>query len=54
LIIPVRALASEQTRATADAADKMIKLLNYCTTHPEAILRYHASYMVLNIHSDTS
>jgi hypothetical protein len=31
-----------------------IKLLNYCTTHPEATLRYHASYMILNIHNDAS
>jgi hypothetical protein len=31
-----------------------MKLLNYCTTHPEATLRYHASYMVLNIHSGAS
>jgi hypothetical protein len=36
LIMPVNVLASEQTRATADTADKIIKLLNYCTTHPES------------------
>jgi hypothetical protein len=42
LIMPVNVLASEQTRATASTADKIIKLLNYCTTHPEANLRYHA------------
>jgi hypothetical protein len=34
LIMSVNVLASEQTRATADTADKIIKLLNYCTTHP--------------------
>jgi hypothetical protein len=54
LIMSVNALASEETRATAATADKIIKLLNYCTTHPEATLRYHASVMILNIHSDTS
>jgi hypothetical protein len=54
LIMPVNVLASEQTRATAVTADKIIKLLNYCTTHPEATLRYHASDMILNIHSDAS
>jgi hypothetical protein len=52
LIIPVNVLASEQTKATDVTADKIIKLLNYCTTHPEATLRYHASDMILNIHSD--
>jgi hypothetical protein len=39
LIIPVNVLASEQTRETADTANKIINLLNYCTTHPEATLR---------------
>jgi hypothetical protein len=34
LIMPVVFFASEQTRATADTADKIIKLLNYCNTHP--------------------
>jgi hypothetical protein len=34
LIMPVNVLASEQTRATAATADKIIKLLNYCTLHP--------------------
>jgi hypothetical protein len=35
-------------------ADKVIKLLNYCNTHPETKVRYHASNMVLHIHSDAS
>jgi hypothetical protein len=54
LIMTVNVLASEQTKATSATAEKNIKLLNYCTTHPEATLRYHASDMILNIHSDTS
>jgi hypothetical protein len=35
LIIPINVLSSEQTKATSDTADTVIKLLNYCTTHPE-------------------
>jgi hypothetical protein len=54
LIMWVNILASEQTRATATTVDKIIKLLNDCTNHPEANLRYHASKMILNIHSDAS
>jgi hypothetical protein len=46
-------LASEQSRTTADTADKVIKLLNYCNTHPETKIRYHASDMILYIQSDT-
>jgi hypothetical protein len=54
LILPINVLASEHTKATSDTSDNVIKLLNYCTTHPETILRYHASDMILNIHSDAS
>jgi hypothetical protein len=54
LIMPVNVLASEQTRATSDTAERIIKLLHYYTTHPEATLSYHASNMILNIHSDAS
>jgi hypothetical protein len=42
LIMPTNVLASEQTKSTAGTSDKVIKLLNYCTTHPETKLRYHA------------
>jgi hypothetical protein len=35
-------------------AYKVIKLLNYCNTHPETKIRYHASDMILHIHSDAS
>jgi hypothetical protein len=47
-------LASEQSNATEVTADKVIKLLNYCNTHPETKIRYHASDMILHIHSDAS
>jgi hypothetical protein len=32
---PINVLASQQSRATAVTADKVIKLINYCNTHPE-------------------
>jgi hypothetical protein len=54
LIMPINVLASEQSRAITVTADKVIKLLNYCNTHPETIIRYHASDMILHIHSDAS
>jgi hypothetical protein len=52
--MPINVLASEQSKATAVTADKFIKLLNYCNTHPETKIRYHASDMILHIHSDAS
>jgi hypothetical protein len=54
LIMPINVLASEQSRAIAVTADKVIKLLNYCSTHPETKISYHASFMILHIHSDAS
>jgi hypothetical protein len=30
------------------------QLLNYLATHPDATIRYHASDMILHIHSDAS
>jgi hypothetical protein len=54
LIMPINVLASEQSKDTAVTADKVIKLLNYCKTHPETKIRYHASDMILHIHSDAS
>jgi hypothetical protein len=54
LIMPINVLASEQSKATAATADKVIKLLSYCNTHPETKVRYHASGMILHIHSDAS
>jgi hypothetical protein len=52
--MPINVLASEQSNATKITADKVIKLLNYCNTHPETKIRYHESDMILHIHSDAS
>jgi hypothetical protein len=54
LTMPINVLASEQSKATEVTADKVIKLLNYCNMHPETKIRYHASDMILRIHSDAS
>ena len=54
-ILPaLSAIASEQPCATESAEKKVLKLLNYLATHPEAKVRFHASDMILNIHSDAS
>jgi hypothetical protein len=54
LIMPINVLASKQSKAIEVTANKVIKLLNYCNTHPETKIRYHASDMILHIHSDAS
>jgi hypothetical protein len=35
LIMPINVLASEQSNTTEVTADRVIKLLNYCNTHPD-------------------
>ena len=32
----------------------MLQLLNYCATHPDAVIQYKQSYMIIEIHSDVS
>jgi hypothetical protein len=47
-------LASAQSDGTQATIKAAAHLLNYAATHPDAMLRYHASDMTLNIHSDAS
>ena len=47
-------LATAQTRGTQATATAMTHFLNYCATHPNAVLRFKASDMLLHIHSDAS
>jgi hypothetical protein len=54
LIMPINVLASAQSNTIEVTAEKVIKLLNYCNTHPETKIRYHASDMILHIHSNVS
>jgi hypothetical protein len=51
---PNRPLAMEQTKATAKTQAATNQLLDYLATHPDATIRYHASDMILHIHSDAS
>ena len=50
----LRSIASEQASATENTEKKCTQLLDYLATHDNARIRYHASDMVLNIHSDAS
>jgi hypothetical protein len=52
LLVALGSLASApKSEATAEA---IVQLLNYCATHPDAVIRFHASDMVLHVHSDAS
>ena len=47
-------IAAAQSKGTTTLNKHVKQLLDYCATHPIAKLRYHASGMLLRIHSDAS
>ena len=54
LSVALGTIASQQSKATEETNQAVNQLLDYCATHPNATIRYHASDMVLRIHSDAS
>jgi hypothetical protein len=47
-------ISSKQAKGTQQTMAKMKQLLDYSATHPDAMVRFHVSDMILNIHSDAS
>jgi hypothetical protein len=47
-------LASQQAHGTKATLKALTQLLNYCATHPNAMIRYIASDMALHVASDAS
>jgi hypothetical protein len=54
VLMPLNDIATEQTKATEKTQAAKNHLLDYLATHPDASIRYHASNMILHIHSDAS
>jgi hypothetical protein len=54
VLMPLNDIATEQTKATEKTQAATNQLLDYLATHPDAAIRYHASNMILHIHSDAS
>jgi hypothetical protein len=52
--MPLNEIATDQTKATEKTQATTNQLLDYLATHPDATIGYHASYMILHIHSDAS
>ncbi len=47
-------IAIKQTKATQKTMNRSIQLLDYLASNQDAKVRFHASDMVMNIHSDAS
>jgi 3-phenylpropionate/cinnamic acid dioxygenase small subunit len=54
VLMPLNDIATEQTKATEKTQATTNQMLDYLATHPDTTVRYHASDMVLHIHSDAS
>jgi hypothetical protein len=54
VLMPLIVIATEQTKVTEKTQAATNQLLDYLSTHPDATIRYHASNMILHIHSDAS
>ena len=53
-LVTLSSIASEQAQATTITEEYVKQLLDYLHTHTDATIRYVASDMILNIHSDAS
>jgi hypothetical protein len=54
VLMPLNDFTTEKTKATKKTQAATNKLIDYLATHPDATIRYHASDMILHIHSDAS
>ncbi len=53
VLMPLSTIASKQAKGTQQTMAKSKQLLDYLATHPDAMVCFHASDMILNFHSDT-
>ena len=54
MLVALSVIALEQARPTASTMQKVKLFLDYAASQEEAVLTYHASDMILAIHSDAS
>ena len=53
-LVGLNSIAKQQTSATDSTLKRTEYLLDYVATHPDAKIRYRASDMILQIHTDVS
>jgi hypothetical protein len=54
MLTAIGELATEHSQATKTTMSKLTQLLNYCASHPDAVVRFTASDMLLAVESDAS
>jgi hypothetical protein len=54
ILCALNEIAAQQAKPTEKTMERVNTFLDYMATHPDAVIRYYASDMVLNVHSDAS
>ena len=54
MLVALNSLASQQANPTQTTVQQLNQLLDYVATHPDAIIEYTPSEMILKVHSDAS
>ena len=54
VLMALSTIASKQMTGTEQTMGKALQVLDYLVTHPGATVKFRASDMVMNIHSDAS
>ena len=54
MLVAMSSITSEQAAPTVETIEKAHSFLDYAASHPDTVLTYKASDMVLSIHSDVS
>jgi hypothetical protein len=54
ILCPISAIALQSSKPTEDTMQQTLQLLDYLAMQEDAVLSYHASNMVLAVHSNTS
>ena len=50
----LNSIAAESSKPTERTMERVEQLLDYMHTYPNAVVRYYASDMISNVHSDAS
>ena len=54
MLVALNEIATQQAKPTENTRNKLCHLLDYVAKHPNAVIRYHKSDMVLHVDSDAA
>ena len=54
ILVTLNEIGGQQSTATTDTEKKCAKLMDYLNSHPDAVVQFHASDMILYIESDAA